>query len=183
MNLLQTLLEAQGGQMVGKLAQNFGLDQSQASAALQHLVPLLAGGVQRNMGQTGGLEALLGALKGGNHSRYLEDTSHIASPTTVTDGNAILGHLLGSKDVSRQVATHAATNTGIDASILKKMLPVVATMVMGAMNKQAAGGGLSNMQPGASAAQSPLGGLLSSFLDANKDGSVVDDVLGMLLKR
>ncbi|MSR14147.1 MAG: hypothetical protein EXR86_06185 [Gammaproteobacteria bacterium] len=67
------------------------------------------------------------------------------------------------------------------------MLPVIASMVMGAMTKQAAGAGLSNLQrePGANSggAASPLGGLLTAFLDTNKDGSVVDDVLGMLFKR
>lgn len=36
MDLLQTLLEAQGGQWVGKLARNFGLDQAQASTAQRY---------------------------------------------------------------------------------------------------------------------------------------------------
>lgn len=182
MNLLQTLLDAQGGQLVGKLAQNFGLDQAQASAALQQIVPMLAGGVKRNLGQAGGLEGLLGALRSGNHDRYLDDPSQLNNDATVNDGNAILGHLLGSKDVSRQVATHVGGNTGIDPGILKQMLPIVASMVMGAMNRQTTGAGLSTLRPG-TAAQSPLGGLLTAFLDTNKDGSVVDDVLGMFFKR
>ncbi|MGH8596548.1 MAG: DUF937 domain-containing protein, partial [Gammaproteobacteria bacterium] len=140
MNLLQTLLEAQDGQLVGQLARNFGLNQSQAGAALKQLVPLLAGGVQRNIGQAGGLDGLLGALQSGNHNRYVDDVNQLNEAATVADGNAILGHLLGSKEVSRQVASHAATNTGLNTGILKQMLPVVATMVMGAMNKQATTG-------------------------------------------
>ncbi len=184
MDLLQTVLQAQGGQMVGQLARQFGLNQSQAGSALEQLIPVLGGAVKRNMGQTGGLEALLGALQNGNHSRYLEDATELGNPDTVMDGNAILGHLLGGKDASRQVATHVASNTGLDSGVLKKMLPIVATMIMGAMSKQAAGGGLGNLQVGqGTGAQSPLGGLLSSFLDQNKDGSVVDDVLGMIFKR
>ncbi len=64
------------------------------------------------------------------------------------------------------------------------MLPIVSTMVMGAVSKQASVGGLNGQLLGGGAAQqSPLGGLLTSFLDANKDGSVVDDVLGMIFKR
>ena len=184
MNLLQTLLEAQGGQLVGKLAQNFGLDQAQAGAALQQLVPMLAGGVQRNANQAGGLDSIINALQGGNHEQYLDNHTRLTQPQAVDDGNAILGHIFGSKEVSRQVAAHAATNTGIDAGILKQMLPVVASMVMGAMKQRAVGGGLTNSQAGmGGGAQSPLGGLLTSFLDSNKDGSVVDDVLGMFFKR
>jgi hypothetical protein len=47
------------------------------------------------------------------------------------DGNGILGHILGSKDVSRQVAAQASARTGIGADVLKKMLPLVATLAMG----------------------------------------------------
>lgn len=183
MNLLETLMNAQGGNLVGNLAQNFGLDQSQATAALQHLVPMLAGGVQKNMNQAGGLEAIAGTLQGGNHARCLDDQSALTQPSAVTDGNAILGQLFGSKEVSRQVADHAATNTGIDSGILKQMLPVVASMVMGAMQNHAGGGALSNSQAGMGGQSSGIGGLLNSFLDSNKNGSIVDDVLGMLLKR
>lgn len=170
--------------MVGQLARQFGLNQAQAGSALQQLIPVLGGALKRNMGQAGGMDALLGALQQGNHGRYLEDATQLGNANSVLDGNAILGHLLGGKDGSRQVASHVASNTGLDNGILKKMLPIVATMVMGAMSKQAAGGGLANLQLGQSAgAQSPLGGLLNAFLDQNKDGSVVDDVLGMLFKR
>ena len=185
MNLLETIQQAQGGQLVGRLAQNFGLDQAQVSAALENLVPMVAGGVQRNVNQQGGLDSIINVLQGGNHDQYLNDHAQLNQSNAVDDGNSILGQIFGSKDVSRQVAAHAATNSGIDAGILRKMLPVVASVVMGAMKQRAGGvGGLSNVQPGlGGSAQSSLGGLLTSFLDSNKDGSVVDDVLGMFLKR
>ncbi|MGD9604141.1 MAG: DUF937 domain-containing protein [Gammaproteobacteria bacterium] len=184
MDLLQTLLNAQGGQLVGQLGRNFGLDERQVNAALQQLVPLLSGGVRRNVGQAGGMEALLGALQRGNHARYVEDASMLGQPDTVVDGNAILGHLLGSKDVSRQVAGHAATATGIDGTVLKRLLPVVATMVMGAMSRQV-GGGVPNASLGAgnAPAGASIGGMLTSLLDADRDGSAIDDVLGMFFRR
>lgn len=184
MDLLNVLMNAQGGNLVGELARRHGLEPQQAGAALEKLVPLLAGGVRRNVSQQGGMEALLGALQRGNHGRYLEDTATLDQPETVTDGNAILGHLLGNRETSREVAGHAAASTGIDAGILKQMLPVVATMVMGALSKQAsAGGDLDTQRFSGNAQSSPLGSLLTSFLDANRDGSVVDDVLGMLFRR
>lgn len=202
MNLLQSLLEADGGQLVGRLARNFGVDEAQAGAALNQLVPALAGGLRNNLGQQGGLESLLGALQRGRHGRYLEDPSLLGQPDTVADGNAILGHLFGSKDVSRQVAARAAAQSGLDASLLKQMLPVIAAMAMGALNRQAGGGmgrqasnpldagggmgGLLGGLLGGGAGAAPggnVGGLLNAFLDHNRDGSIVDDVLGMLLKR
>ena len=180
MNLLQTILEAQGGGAVRELASGFGLGENQAQSAIQALLPALAGGIKRNASQSGGLQSLLGALESGNHQRYLESPSKLTEADTALDGNAILGHLLGSKDVSRAAAGRASQQTGLDASLLKKMLPVVATMAMGALSKQAA----SNPQLRASntAPSGDLLGMLTPMLDADGDGSAVDDLFNVAKK-
>ena len=65
--------------------------------------------------------------------------------------------------------------------MLKKMLPIVAAMAMGVLSKQQVSGG--NIQAlGSSSPQGGLMGMLGQFLDANQDGSVVDDVIGMASK-
>jgi hypothetical protein len=176
MDMLETLLAAQGGGAVNQVAQKFGLEQGQAQSAIEALLPALAGGLRNNVSQQGGLESLLGALGGGQHQQYLENPELLNDPSTVEDGNSILGHILGSKDVSRQVAAQASAQTGIGTDILKQMLPVVATMVMGAMSQRAS----ATSEP-ASQAQGILG-MLSPMLDSNRDGSVADDVLGMAMK-
>ena len=178
MNLLEQILSAQNGGAVKQVSQQFGLDQNQATSAISALLPALAGGLGKNMSQQGGIESLLGALTKGNHSRYLEQPELLAQPGAVNDGNGILGHILGSKDASRAVATRAAQQTGIGSDVLKKMLPVVAAMAMGSMSKQAAGMGAAP----APQAASGLMGMLTPLLDQNKDGSAVDDVLGMAAK-
>jgi hypothetical protein len=182
MDLLQTILSAQGGGAVNELAKNFGLSQGQATSAVESLLPSLAAGFAKNAATPSGLEGLMGALTGGQHAGYLEDLSRLGAPATAQDGNSILGHVLGSKDVSRQVAAQAAAQTGIGADVLKKMLPVLASLAMGAMAKQMSGGGARRVPGAASAGPSAAGGLLGSLLDQNKDGSIADDVLGMLGK-
>lgn len=183
MSLLNSILEAQGGAMVENLAGQFGLDRNQAQAALAQLVPALGKGVSNNVAQPGGLGGLIGALTNGNHARYLEEPAQLAQSDTINDGNAILGHLFGSKEVSREVARSSAAKTGLGDDVLKKMLPVVATMVMGALSKQRAqgGGGLADLLGGGDSGGQT--NLLTSFLDADGDGSIADDVMGMLFKR
>jgi hypothetical protein len=181
MDLLQSILAAQGGGAVGQLATNFGLSQSQATSAIESLLPSLASGLAKNAATPAGLEGLMGALAGGRHAGYLDDLSRLGAAATTADGNGILGHVLGSKDVSRQVAAQASAQTGIGADVLKKMLPVLATLAMGAMAKQTAGRGPSRL-PGAPAAGAGAAGMLGSLLDRDKDGSIADDVLGMLGK-
>jgi hypothetical protein len=82
---------------------------------------------------------------------------------------------------SRRVAGNASAQTGLGADILKKMLPVVAAMAMGALSKQQRTGIGAQALEGSSS-QSGLMGMLGQFLDANQDGSVVDDVIGLASK-
>jgi hypothetical protein len=170
--ILDMLVNAAGGGAVQQVGRRFGLSEEQTTSALHQLVPALMAGLQRNTSMEGGMDALTGALQRGNHAEYLENPELLTQEATTEDGNSILGHIFGSKDVSRAVAGRAAEQTGIGADVLKKMLPVVAALVMGGLSKQTA-------SVPASAPES-TGGFLSSLLDQDRDGSVADDVVGML---
>ena len=84
------------------------------------------------------------------------------------------------------MAAQAAASTGVGADILKQMLPVVAAMMMGAMAKNAGGRAATAGLPGGLGANLASGGglldMLTPMLDRDRDGSVVDDVAGMLGK-
>jgi hypothetical protein len=181
MNVLETILAAQNGGAVQQLGRQFGVDDDQAAAALSALVPALAAGFLRNVQHEGGLASLGSALASGRHAGYLDELGSLQRPETVADGNGILGHIFGTKDVSRQVAARAAQSSGVGPDILKQMLPVVAAMVMASMAKRAKAG------PATAGARVglPGGGLmdmLGPMLDTNRDGSMMDDVAGMLGK-
>ena len=185
MNLLEQLLGANNGVAVDQIGRQFGLDASQTQSALDALLPTLAAGVQRSAAGGSGLDGLLGSLAGAGVSRYAEDPSQLAAPQAVDDGNGILGQIFGSKDVSRQVALRAAAQSGVGPEILKAMLPMVATLVMGALARGAASGGLAQAgQPevGSANAGGGLLDMLTPMLDGNKDGLVMDDLLGMANK-
>jgi len=174
MGLLDELVSAQGGQLVNGLAKQFGLESADAQKALGSLLPALQGGIAKNATQPGGVEALLGALKSGNHAKYLDSNDVQADAAAVQEGNAILGHVLGSKDVSRQVAKEASAKTGLGDDILKQMLPVIATMAMGALSKKFQQDGTSGAGPGG-LDLGALGGL-GSLLQDDGDGFGLDDV-------
>ena len=180
MSILETILQSQDGALVRELARNFKIDNGEAGAALAKLLPALSAGLKQNTSKPGGLASLLDALRRGNHARYVEEPSILNRRETIDDGNSILGHILGSKERSREVASQAAKDTGIDVGILKKMLPMIAAMAMGSLSKQSRQGGpLSDLSSRDEAAG---GGLLGGFLDRDNDGSVVDDLLGMARK-
>jgi hypothetical protein len=170
MNLLDLLLQAQNGGAAQQLGRQFGLDASQTQSALGALLPALAGALNQNAQAPGGLDELMGALGSGRHTRYIDQPAALGDPATVADGNGILGHLFGSKDVSREVAARAAQQTGIGPDVLKQMLPIVAAMVMGGLAKQVGGasgaGGGAALGGRAGAGMGMGGGLAGGLGDA-----------------
>jgi hypothetical protein len=178
MSILDAILNAQDGAAVRQLGSQVGLAPEQTTAALSALVPALAAGFQRNLQSQDGLESLTSALSSGNHGQYIDNPASLGDHAAVTDGNGILGHLLGSKDVSREVANRAAAQTGLSPDILKRLLPLAATLMMGAFSKHS-----SNSSSVAGARAGSGGGIaamLTPLLDRNRDGSIVDDVTSMI---
>ena len=176
MNILDAVTSVRGGAAIEQLANQFGLKPQQASAAVEALMPALAQGLQRNMSSPTGLSGLVSALSGGRHEAYLDDPDKLAEPATTADGNGILGHVLGSKDASRSVAARAGEKTAIDPEILKQMLPLVAALVMGGLSRQSrAGAGTDRKAAGAD-----LASMIGPLLDRDGDGSMIDDVTGMV---
>lgn len=181
---LQDLLS--NPQILQQVAAAAGVGQGQAATGLEALLPAITQGLARNSQGAGGLESLAKALSTGGHQRYVDQPDQIADPRTRVDGNAILGHIFGSKEVSRNVAGHAAQSSGLDSSLLKKLLPVVASVAMGALAKQSQGG--ASLQPqqqassgGADLLGSLLGGLMGGGQQAAND-SPMDDVLDLAKK-
>jgi hypothetical protein len=174
------------------IARELGVSESQAASGAEALIPAILGGFKKQAqsqpaGPEGGLGGLLGQLGGGS----LFDEVLSPQPTDVTRGDNVLGQIFGSREVSRTVAQNAASRTGLDPSLLKRMLPMLAMLVAGYMAKQRggtapAGGGLgailggllggraTGRAPGATAA-----GGLASMLDLDGDGNPLDDILEM----
>ena len=174
MGMLDELLNAQGGGALAALARQFGVSEDEARKALGGLAPALSAGMKQRLADPSAAGGLMDALQQGRFQEVVEKTEAVARPETVDAGNELLGQLFGSKDVSREVAQRAAGQTGLDSGLLKRMLPVVAAMAMGAAGKRVGSTG--------GAGREGLLGQLSSFLDADQDGSVVDDLMGMAKK-
>jgi len=141
MGLLDSILSANNGGAVTQIAKQLGIPEEVAQKATSALTPALSRGLERNAEKPGGFEDLLGALSGGKHEKYVDEPEVLGRQESIEDGNAILGHIFGSKDVSRNVAGAASQQTGIDASTLKKVLPMLAPVVMGMLAKQTKPGG------------------------------------------
>jgi hypothetical protein len=176
------------------MARELGISENEAASGADALIPAILGGFkkQAQSPSTGleGLGGLLGQLGGGG----LLDNVLAPEPTDVSRGNDVLGQIFGSKDVSRTVADNASAQSGLDAGLLRKMLPMLAMLVTGYMARQGGGaaqaqpaptpgGGLGDLLGGLLGGQAAGGGAgrggLGSMLDLNGDGNALDDILRM----
>jgi hypothetical protein len=125
------ILAQMGG--LQSVARELGVSENQAASGADALLPAILGGFKKQaQTQPSGVEGLgdlLGQLGGGS----LMDDVLSPQPTPVDRGNDVLGQIFGSKDVSRTVAQNAASQSGLDPSLLKKMLPMLAMLVTGYM--------------------------------------------------
>ena len=136
MSLLGDLIGAGKGVVVKELAKLVGLSDDKTLSVLSLLVPALSKGLDQNTADQNGLESLLGVIRSGNHKEYVDNPETLGSSETVVDGNAILGHIFGNKDVSREVAGFVSGKTGIDTETIKKILPAVAAATLGTIEKE-----------------------------------------------
>jgi hypothetical protein len=189
---LTDILAQMGG--LQSVARELGVSENQAASGAEALIPAILGGFKKQaQAHPTGLEelgGLLGQLGGGG----LLDNVLAPQPTEVSRGDDVLGQIFGSKDVSRTVAQHAASQSGLDPALLKKMLPMLAMLVAGFMAKQQgataqptpSGGGLGDLLGGLLGGQAAGGAMpggtspgLGSLLDLNGDGNPLDDILGL----
>ena len=155
-----SLLNQAGG--AEAIARELGVDPSTVENGAAALVPHVVNGVQtQGLPQTaepqaadpaeGGLGGMLGGLLSGGGGGGV-----LGSLVGAGVGNQILGQIFGSKETSRDVAAQASQQSGVDASVLKKLLPIVAGAVAMHYMKQRHAGG--------AAAGTEGGGLLGSIL-------------------
>lgn len=142
---------------IDAMAKDLGVDSQTAQMGAAVLLPAIMAGMGRSSaGQTGlgGLGSILGGATGGGGG--LLDLVLGTQPTPTTQGNDILGQIFGNKDVSRQVAAEAAGASGLDESLLKKMLPILAMAAVGYLANRGKGG----------AGGGALGGLLGTLVSS-----------------
>jgi len=169
------------------------LERDHDGSLLDNLGGMLGGLTGGSGGGLGDIGGMLGGLLGGGAG------SGSRSGGGMMDmGGAILGHVFGGKQGN--VAANLGKSTGLASGQVLQLLALLAPIVMGVLgkqHKQSGGldqGGLADILGGAfqkSAAQAPasvthgsgaagaggIGDLLSSVLDANHDGSVMDDLM------
>ncbi len=189
--ILDLLNSDLGKTIISGVSGSTGTDQDRTGSVLTMALPVLMKAMERNASTPEGAEGLLGAIKGKHDGSILDNLGDLfgggVNDEVVNDGDKILGHVLGSKrDGVQQVI---GQKSGLDAGSVGNILKVAAPILMGVLGKQANQNNVSSTNDLGGLLGGLLGGndskneqsFLEKILDADGDGSVIDDVAGMLL--
>lgn len=136
MTIEDSFQSAAGQELIGRVGNAFDIDEQSARSAVRALGDELQARIQRAMLSRGGVADVLSLVTAPGAARALADTDYLSSPEVAANGNQILDVLIGNKHVSRKIAARTASRTGIDSATVQKMLPVVATLLIGELQRQ-----------------------------------------------
>ena len=188
---LEALLGLLQGQDIGNLASQVGGNEGEVKNGVMAALPAMLAALGKNAGTEKGAEELNNALEKKHDGSILDNLSGYLSNPDLKDGAGILNHLFGNQ--TSNVANAVSQSSGLDTNGSMKMLQMLAPILMGMLGQQkkqnnldAKGlGNLTSMLAsnfGSEAGASGIMEAVTNLLDANKDGNVMDDVMGLVGK-
>ncbi|MCK0159493.1 DUF937 domain-containing protein [Allomuricauda sp. F6463D] len=190
--LLDLINSPIGKQLVNGVAGQTGQPENKTAEVLSMAMPLLMGAMKKNASTPGGAEGLMNALSSKHDGGILDDLGGLfgggVDQNVVDDGAGILGHILGSKQP--QVENALSSKSGIDAGSISQILKIAAPILLGYLGKQTKQQDVSSPEGLNGLLGGLMGGnqvadkqqsLIETFLDSDGDGSVIDDLAGMVL--
>lgn len=188
---LEALLGLLQGQDLGQLAEQVGGNEGQVKNGVMAALPAMLTALSKNTGTEKGAQELNNALETKHDGSILNNLSGYLSNPDLKDGAGILNHLFGSQ--TSNVANAVSQSSGLDTNGSMKMLQMLAPVLMGMLGQQkkqnnldAEGiGNFTSMLAsnfGSEAGASGIIDVVTNLLDANKDGNVMDDIMGMVGK-
>ncbi|MFZ2503321.1 MAG: DUF937 domain-containing protein [Nocardioides sp.] len=165
-----------------QLAAELGADPREVALAAEAALPALLGGLNANAAHPGGAASLMEAL--GQHDNDLADGPADLQRIDVADGEKISGHIFG--DQQEDVIRSLGGVNGVSSGLVRKLLPILAPIVLSYLAKQVRG---------KNSEATGGGGILSSILEqvlsgatqgsgsrsSVSAGSILSDILGGLL--
>jgi hypothetical protein len=188
--LLDLLNSPMGKQLINGVATQTGQPENKTADVLSMAMPLILGAMKKNVATPQGAQGLMGALSSKHDGSILDNLGSLfgggVDQSVVDDGAGILGHVFGNKQP--QIENALSQKSGLDAGSIANILKIAAPIIMGFVGRQTAQSNVKDAGGMNTLLGSMLGGqpkqnqsLIMSLLDADGDGSVLDDVAGMVM--
>ncbi|MGX9417587.1 DUF937 domain-containing protein [Vibrio sp. RC27] len=172
MNILSTLLQSGLDEnLISSIAEKTGIDAGSLPSLISEVAPQLLEGAKANLAGEGDSSDLISMIS----NTSLDDVVSNPSSLLDMDTSGMIGQLFSSGNQD-EVVNAMSEKSGFDASSISALLPMLAPVVMGALNKQ------TNLGDTDTSDTNGVTSMLTNMLDQDGDGSVADDLLGMAKK-
>lgn len=157
-----------------------GADSAKVEAATKTGLGAILGALAGNAADSDGAASLLGAVQKDHEGNVLDGVDSLGSAEAAADGEKILAHAFGGN--TEAIESKVAEQSGLDLSMVTKLLPMLAPIVMGMLGKKASdgmdAGGLAGMLKGESDGLD-LGDLAGLLGGLGGSGGAADIISGM----
>ncbi|MBT8255475.1 MAG: DUF937 domain-containing protein [Bacteroidia bacterium] len=190
--ILELLNSDVGRQMISGVSRETRQPADKTAKVVSMALPLLMGAMKRNASTPEGAAGLLGALDNKHDGSVLDNLGSFfgggVDEAQKVDGLGILGHVLGGSQDN--VVGALSQKSGVDSNSVMNILSTAAPLILGYLgkqkrqqnvNSQAGIGDLLGGLMGNGTQQPKQQSLIESLLDGDNDGSILDDVAGMVL--
>ena len=168
-DFIDEFMESYGPEVTRQMSSNLNVDRGTVQKLIPQLAPLILSGLKRQKDDQGGdarVDHILNKYGDASVLNNIKDL--ISSKANDTSADANLGGLLGTGG-GTLAAQALSKKMNIDSSVIQKMIPALAPLILGALSKKR------------DASSSGISGI-GSLLDADGDGSIIDDVAGFLTR-
>jgi hypothetical protein len=134
--------------------------------AVKAVVPVLSEGFLKQASEPHAFGSFIGALGEGQHLAAFTDPAAAQATATARKGGDILSQILTSHSAREEIALRGSSGTGVSSDTLAKMLPVIASMIFGGLEKSMENQGFGGIlgQLSNAAGQGGLGPVLGQIL-------------------
>lgn len=136
MDIIKLISASRQGQTVPLFGTHFELTQQQVEAVIGNVIPMLEDALTRLMASPQGLAAILAQLASGQYQRDKNAKDIFENSRILANGTGVLALLLHNEANIRTVSFVAAKASNIDGTLVRRMLPYIATFYMGVLAKR-----------------------------------------------
>ncbi|WP_029075852.1 DUF937 domain-containing protein [Kaistia adipata] len=134
--IYDVMLEAQKGAFAQAMTKEFGLSFDQQAKAFEAMMPAFWQGMRRSAADPFGVAAFWQQVGAGQYGAYFDNPLAALTPSARSEAEEMLEKLFGSPEIARAVALQVEAATGIAQDVVRRMMPVMANLMMGGVERQ-----------------------------------------------
>lgn len=169
-NFVDELMRTMGQPVSKEVSQRTELSDAQVQAAMKNMAPVILGGLKRKKDAMNDEEFESMVEQLGGNELAVDNVGPTVEHTMNSEGvDLSAGGVLQAHE-GEQLATAMSKNLGVGTDIAKKLIPMLAPLIIGMLMKKGKADPNTKTQSGG----------VKSILDRDGDGHIMDDLAGMV---